>query len=93
MIDLLVLWMVPFSANSDHSKSFPEASQLGAADQKARLHGPGGIYVQHSYMTSPRHTVLSEETSLGQVDCNKRPVCVWSLQFIPEGPLPRTRWV
>ena len=37
---------------------------------KARLHGPGEIYVQHSYMMSPRHAVLSEGTSLGQVDCN-----------------------
>ena len=84
------LWTVLFSTSSDHSKPFPEASQLGAADQRARLHGPGGIYVQLSYIISPRHTVPSEETSLAQVDCN---ILFMSLQFILEGPLPRTRWV
>lgn len=64
------LWTALFSASSDHSKPFPEASQLGAADQRARLRGPGGIYVQLSYMMSPCRAVPSEETSLGQVDCN-----------------------
>lgn len=41
-------------------------------------------------MMSPHHTVLSEETFLGQVDCN---ILFMSLQFILEGPLPRKRWV